>query len=167
MKTLEPAREDQLAACYDIIDAGRAFQREQGFVQWTDGYPDLEAVREDIERGDGYVILDGDAIAGYVCIGFDGEPAYNTIQGQWHTGEPYAVIHRMAFHPAFRGVGMSREAFALIDALCRARGVKNVRINTAPPNRRMQHVLEKNGFSECGIIVFRGGEKLAYDKILK
>lgn len=166
MNTLELARMEEAAACYEIIQDGRAFQREQGFVQWTKSYPDLDAIRQDIRAGDGYLIRVDGEIAGYVSVGFDGEPAYASIAGQWHTEEPYAVIHRMAFARRFRGMGLSGAAFGLIGTLCRSKGVRNIRINTAPPNLRMQHVLEKNGFARCGVIMFQGSEKIAYDKIL-
>ena len=75
MNTLELARMEDAAACYGIIEDGRAFQQEQGFVQWTKSYPDLDAIRQDIRAGDGYLIrVDGEN-AGYVSVGFDGEPA--------------------------------------------------------------------------------------------
>lgn len=41
---------------------------------------------------------------------------------------------------------------------------KSIRVDTEFPNRRMQHTLEENGFRNCGVIVFQGGEKLAYDQ---
>ena len=157
---------EEAEACYRIIEDGRAFQREQGFVQWTKSYLDLDSIRQDIRAGDGYLIrMDGEN-AGYVSVSFEGEPAYASIAGRWHTEEPYAVIHRMAFARRFQGTGLAGMAFDLIDALCRSKGVRNVRINTAPHNLRMQHVLEKNGFARCGMIVFQGGEKIAYDKTL-
>ena len=34
MQPLELARMDELNRCYEIIEAGKRFQREQGFVQW-------------------------------------------------------------------------------------------------------------------------------------
>lgn len=49
MNTLELAKTEELNRCYEIIDGGRAFQREQGFVQWTDDYPNLDTIRNDIE----------------------------------------------------------------------------------------------------------------------
>ena len=53
MNTLELARMEDAAACYGIIEDGRAFQQEQGFVQWTKSYPDLDAIQQDIRAGDG------------------------------------------------------------------------------------------------------------------
>ena len=48
MNTLELARMEDAAVCYGIIEDGRAFQQEQGFVQWTKDYPDLDVIRKDM-----------------------------------------------------------------------------------------------------------------------
>ena len=166
MISLDLAVMEELADYYKAVDSGRAFQREQGFVQWTEEYPSLETLRSDITCGKGYAVKVDGAVAGYLCIDFDGEPAYDTIDGAWRTKGPYAVVHRMAFDRAFRGVGLADATFSRIEALCGARGVRNIRVDTDFPNLRMQHVLEKNGFVRCGVVVFQGSGKIAYDKIL-
>lgn len=164
MNTLEPARAEDLDLCAELMEEGRAFQREQGFVQWTPDYPNRDTVKGDIETGKGYVLKVDGRLAGYLCVDFDGEPAYQDIRGgRWETGEPYATVHRMAFGRAFRGRGLTTEAFRLVGELCRARGVTAIRGDTDPQNLRMQHVLEKNGFQRRGVILFQGSEKLAYD----
>ena len=164
MQPLELARMDELNRCYEIIEAGKRFQREQGFVQWTDDYPNVDTIRQDIERKKGYVVKFGDKIAAYMCIDFEGEPAYDHIRGGWHTIKPYAVVHRMAFDASFRGTGLTKCVFLLIEDLCRSRGAKSIRVDTDFSNGRMQHILEKNGFLKCGTIVFQGEGRLAYDK---
>lgn len=166
MFTLEPAREADIPRCGEILDEGRAFQRAQGFVQWTEDYPNTGTVRQDVRSRKGYVIRSDGAIAAYLCIDFDGEPAYAQIRGAWRTEEPYAVVHRMAFADAFRGRGLADTAFRLIGALCLERGVRSLRVDTGLSNRRMQHVLEKNGFTHRGTVFFQGGERMAYDKAL-
>lgn len=166
MTTLELAAHEDWKVCSEIIDAGRAFQREQGFTQWTEEYPNPDTIREDIQKQKGYVVRVEKETAGYLCLDFDGEPAYETIQGNWHTGEPYAVVHRLAFHPKFRGIGLAGITFQKVEELCRKKGIRAIRIDTDFPNKRMQHILEKNGYVRCGVIVFQGSEKLAYDKIL-
>lgn len=166
MKTLELAQEHEIDVCNEIINEGREFQKEQGFIQWTDDYPNVHTIRSDIQNKKGYVVKAENKIAGYMCIDFDGEPAYDNIQGEWRTKEPYAVVHRMAFSKEFRGMGLTGIAFQLIDELCLSKGIKSVRVDTDSSNERMQHILEKNGFVKCGVIVFQGSGKLAYDKIL-
>ncbi len=166
MNTLEAARPQEEQACWAILREGREFQKEQGFVQWTDSYPNLETVRGDIRDGKGFVLKVDGRIAAYMCVDFDGEPAYDVIEGEWGTEEPYAVVHRMAFAREFRGMGLTAAAFSLIERLCLSRGVKSLRADTDFPNERMQHVLEKNGFEKRGVVVFQGSGKLAYDKTL-
>ena len=166
MYTLELARADEVELCNQIICEGRQFQREQGFVQWTEDYPNIDTIRGDVADGTGYVLRVEGVTAGYMCIDFSGEPAYAEIQGAWGAERPYAVVHRMAFSRDFRGMGLVDTAFPLIETLCLDNGVSYIRVDTDFPNKRMQHILSKNGFTQRGTIVFQGGGKLAYDKIL-
>lgn len=166
MNTLELAQAQDAEVCYSILDMGREFQKAQGFVQWTDDYPNFDTVKDDIQNKKGFVLKVDGRIAGYMCIDFDGEPAYDHIEGRWQTEEPYAVVHRLAFHPDFRGMGLADVTFRLIGELCLSQGVRYIRADTDFPNKRMQHILEKNGFVHRGVIVFQGGDKLAYDKTL-
>ncbi|MBE6079519.1 MAG: GNAT family N-acetyltransferase [Veillonella sp.] len=166
MYSLELANSKELEVCYEIIEEGRAFQKEQGFVQWTEAYPNRDTIEADIEKKKGYVIKADKDILGYMCIDFDGEPAYDDINGAWRSDAPYAVVHRMAFSNIARGKGIADIAFGLIDELCINKGVKYIRVDTDFPNKRMQHILKKNGYVYCGTIVFQNGDKLAYDKLL-
>ena len=65
--TLEPAKPEDLAICAALMDEGRAFQRQRGFVQWTEDYPNRDTVKADIHRQKGYVLKSGGDIAGYLC----------------------------------------------------------------------------------------------------
>ena len=166
MNILESANNSDIDVCWDILADGRRFQREQGFVQWTDDYPNRDTVKDDILSQKGYVLKVDGVIAGYMCIDFSGEPAYESINGSWRSEKNYAVIHRMAFRKNFCGKGLSEAAFSLAEKLCIEKGVDYLRIDTAPPNKRMQHILAKNGFEYCGVIKYQGSERLAYDKFL-
>lgn len=164
MITLELAAVEDTVKCYEIIDMGRKFQQEQGFTQWTEDYPNLQTIEKDISEHKGYVVKVDDAIAGYMCIDFSGEPAYEEIDGKWNSSEAYAVVHRMAFDPKFRGIGLSDTVWKLIEEYCQKNNIRYIRVDTDFPNKRMQHILEKNGYVKCGIITFQGSGKIAYDK---
>ena len=165
--TLEPVRPAELEDCWAAICAGREFQRRQGFVQWTEDYPTREMLREDMALGRGYALLAEGRVAGYLCLDFGGDPAYLGIDGAWGTEEPYGVVHRMAFGAEFQGKGLFPSALRLVEAVCLGRGVRNLRMDTDPSNLRMQHVLERNGFTLRGRVLFQGDWKLAYDKALR
>lgn len=157
----------EVDACYDLIEQGRAFQRKQGFVQWTSEYPQREHVAADIEAGRGYVLRDeSGCIAGYICIDFGGEPAYDVIKGQWRSKESSGVLHRMAISPEFRGQGLGGVMLRECARVCLEKAVSYIRADTSPENTRMQHVFEKEGYHRCGFIELRGSDKIAYDKLL-
>lgn len=163
---LVPATQKDLPVCMEILDSGRAFQRQQGFTQWSDGYPACKDVARDIENGGAYLLRVDSSPAAYAYIGFDGDPAYPAIDGNWHFDEPYGVLHRVAISAEFRGMGLSDVLFRLAGELVKARGFDCLRIDTHEQNKRMQHVLSKNGFSYCGIVLQNGEPRLAYDKKL-
>ena len=166
MFTLENAQLEDVQQCYDIIKIGKKFQQEQGFTQWTEDYPNLNTIRDDILNQKGYVVKADETIAGYMCIDFDGEPAYDSIDGKWSMDAPFAVVHRMAFSTQYRGIGLADITWKLIEEYCRKMNIGYIRVDTDFPTKRMQHVLEKNSFKNCGIIVFQGSGKIAYDKVL-
>ena len=167
MNIIELAIKDDAELCSEILNNGRKFQQEQGFVQWTEDYPNIDTVYHDIETEKGYVLKIDGKIAAYMCIDFSGEPAYADIKGTWSIDKDYAVVHRMAFSKDFIGIGLADLAFGLIEEVCLDREVPYIRIDTDFPNKRMQHILKKNGFVECVVVVFQGSEKIAYDKVLK
>lgn len=165
MFTLTPARPGEETLCMEIIADGRQFQQEQGFVQWTEAYPALPDIAADIAEHKGYLLREDGTVLGYVCLDFDGEPAYDDITGgQWLCEEPYAVIRRLALNKHGRGRGLTGVLFDLSAERCREQGITYLRLNTGLQNGRMQHILEKNGFVRRGIIVFKGSQKYAYDK---
>ncbi len=79
MNTLEQAKQEDLERCWELISQGREFQREQGFVQWTEDYPSRAIIENDIRIGKGYVLKVDGEIAGYMYIDFDGEPDRKSV----------------------------------------------------------------------------------------
>ena len=166
MCMLVPAKKEHLPRIMEILNGGREFQREQGFVQWPDGYPPESAILEDIAKGTGYVLVSEGTVACYLYLGFEGDPAYPEIKGAWHFPEPYVVIHRMAVAADFRGTGVVDKAFALAEEIGKAKGMVTLRIDTDGQNKRMQRVLERNGYGYCGTVIQGGGDRMAFDKSL-
>lgn len=66
--------------------------------------------------------------------------------------------------PGDGGRGLTQVLFDLAAERSREQGITYLRLNTGLQNSRMQHILEKNGFTRRGIIVFKGSQKYAYDK---
>ena len=51
----------------------------------------------------------------------------------------------------------------MIKDFCARNGIESIRIDTQEENKVMQHILTREGFEYCGLILFDGGPKLAYE----
>ena len=133
--------------------------------QWSaPGFPDDSLLLRDIARGGGFVIESvipseaKESIVAYFALLPSPEPTYDYIDGAWLTDEPYGVIHRMASYPEVHGIFSTIIDYA-------ASHYAHLRIDTHRDNRIMQHLIEKHGFTYCGIIWLEDGtERLAYER---
>lgn len=162
------ANKNQLNIAVNIIEQGRTYLKNQGIDQWQNGYPNPESIQQDIAHSKGYFLTDGTEYLAYLCMDFDGEPAYNEIKGKWLTDNnaKYMVIHRLAFDESYRGKGLSSAVFKLAEEFCKETGIKSIRVDTDSDNKIMQHIMKKTGFLYCGTIWFAGGNKIAFEKIV-
>lgn len=154
---------DEVNVAYQCIEDAREYHNLLGFVQWHPGYPTMNTIVEDIEKGIGFVFIEDDKVLGYCCIIIGNEPAYNIIDGAWKTDRVYAVVHRMAFSKHSRGKSLSGQAIDLIKEYCVENGIEAIRVDTQKENKPMQHILAREGFEYCGLVTFDGGPKLAYE----
>ncbi len=90
------------------------------------------------------------------------DPTYQVIEdGAWLNDTlPYGTIHRLASLRQEQGGGFGRSSSG-VWSIARACGRTPM-----PTTRIMQHLLEKNGFTRCGIIhVADGTPRIAYQKL--
>ena len=77
----------------------------------------------------------------------------------------YIAIHRVAISVSSRGSGLSGKIIGYAADFAKEKGRKSLRIDTHRGNVVMRRMLEKNGFSYCGIIYLENGyERVAYEK---
>lgn len=163
---LEQAKMNDIDIAMDIINDGKRYLKQQGIDQWQTGYPDRKIIEKDIICNRGYFVTDDISKLAYMCIDFEGEPAYKDIKGQWKSNEDYAVIHRLAVSKQKAGKGLSDTIIQLTEQLCKKNSVNSIRVDTDNENKIMQHILQKNGFVYCGTVWFAGSDKIAFEKIL-
>jgi len=86
------------------------------------------------------------------------DPTYLEIDGAWLNDRSYATLHRIASRGTQKGLFKLIIEFSW--SIC-----PNLRIDTHQNNTPMRHLIEKNGFVYCGIIIVGDGTpRLAYQK---
>lgn len=166
MIELKLANREEAKMCLSFIEDAKAFQREQGIVQWTEDYPNIETVLRDIELLRGYTITDDGVPFGYVCVDFGGEKSYDRVDGEWKTSGKYGVIHRLAFGKESRGKGATKAVFELIRKLCRNESAVSIRVDTGSENKLVQHIFEREGFEKIGTLTWPGQLNFVYEYVL-
>lgn len=162
---LKPAQQSETGCAMEMIEQAKEHLKIQGINQWQNGYPDLPCIEKDVKERKGYFLMSGEERIGYLCIDFNGEPAYEKIEGKWKGERAYGVIHRLAISDAARGKGNAGAAFSLAQEMCINRGIYSIRVDTQAGNKKMQHILAKCGFEYCGIIWYEDGERMAFEKL--
>lgn len=155
---IRKAHLDDLDRLMELFECAHRFMQSVGNAnQWINGYPQLELIREEIEKSHCYVCQDesGRVVATFSFIG-EPDPNYSFIEGHWLNEAPYYVIHRLASDGTCKGIGQ----YCLDWCMKRA---SNIRIDTHADNFVMQRLVKRNGFVECGVIyVANGTPRIAY-----
>ena len=55
----------EITPIWEILQQAIHRRKEEGSAQWQDGYPNPEVVQNDITKGQGFVLVDGETIIGY------------------------------------------------------------------------------------------------------
>lgn len=155
----------RLATTADLpaISAIYAFARTQmakdnNPTQWGKSHPAPKLLEADIAANHLYVIEEAGNIGGVFAFILGEDPTYQQIEGSWLNDQPYGTIHRIAGNGKVKGI--FNKALAFCEQL-----KPNIRIDTHQNNKRMQHLIEKNGFTYCGIILTDDNTpRLAYQK---
>ena len=115
------------------------------------GYRHQPAVRVHGKRPD----------AGGVAFILGADPTYKVIEdGQWLNDTlPYGTLHRLASAGESKGIGKAVVEWCLEHC-------ESLRADTHADNKVMQHLLESEGFTRCGIIhVEDGTPRIAYQRL--
>lgn len=152
---------DDLPYVMGIYNTARKFMAVTGNAsQWSKGYPSESFIIEEIEAGHSFVCEnEQNVLVGTFCLIIGEDPTYKKIyEGEWLNDELYGTIHRIASAGIEKGVADACIEWSLAQ-------IRNIRIDTHRNNRIMQNIINRNGFTYCGIIYLAdGSERLAYQK---
>ena len=161
------AEKQEAERIWDIMQEAIDKRKEEGSNQWQDGYPNLEVVKQDIERGYGYVSINPSGVlTGYLALIFDGEPAYEAIAEQWLTNRPFSVVHRIAVSQEHYVKGQATWMLEQAQAESFKQGFLSLKVDTNYDNTGMLRILDKLGYVYCGDVYFRGSARKAFEKKL-
>ena len=156
-----------IPAVFTIIHQAQNYLKSQQIDQWQNGYPNEHSLAADIDHEYSYVMEENGTIVGTLALIFDPEPTYARIyEGNWKTGHTsYATLHRVAVADQWKGNSIAGKMLAEVEHICHLHHVDSIRMDTHRENISMQRMMQKNGFTYCGIIYLEdGAERLAFER---
>lgn len=157
---IRKSRKSDFSKIMQIYACAREQMRQNGNpTQWGNERPQESVIVKDMEEGHSFVVEEAGEVCGVFAFIIGIEPTYMEIEnGSWLNEEVYGTIHRLA------GSGEVKGVFAACQEYC-GQLISNIRIDTHEDNHIMQHLLNKYGFEECGIIYVEDGTpRIAYQK---
>lgn len=164
--TTEEATEEATEATEETRKAREMRETQEALeTQETQEALEMREMRETQAAKAAAAQAQGNVVA-YGAVVFDGEPAYDAIEGAWLTDGDYVVLHRMAVADGEKGRGVATEFMRRVEAMACGRGTGSMRVDTNFDNRYMLRMLGRLGFVYCGKVRYRSGERLAFEKTL-
>ncbi|KFI94019.1 acetyltransferase (GNAT) domain protein [Bifidobacterium saguini DSM 23967] len=118
-------------------------------TQWGTEFPRESVIIDDIANQRTMLLVDvhngRERILAQFALCPGEDPTYASIDGAWLDNDTYVTIHRIASSGLVRHAARDCITWAL-------KHYGNVRADTHPNNKAMQHVLETAGFARCGLI---------------
>lgn len=135
--------------------------------QWDTSYPQEKDFRSDIQKGNLFVLVREDKLAGFVCINKLEPVEYNGLN--WSSNNDSMVVHRMAVKPAYRRNGIGTELMKFTEELVLKNNIKYIKTDTYSSNLKMKNLFQKSGYKFVEEISFLSKSEpfYCYEKILK
>lgn len=156
----------EIAPIWEILQQAIQRRKKDGSNQWQDGYPNPEVVEKDIQKGEGFVLVDGATIIGYSAVLLNDEPAYGNIEGKWLTNGNFVVLHRVAISENYLGKGLAKMILKKTEDFALSNNIYSIKADTNFDNIAMMKIFESSGYAYCGEVYFRGSPRKAYEKVL-
>lgn len=139
------AEPSDLPAVKEMYAALVARMDQEGWGVWDETYP-RDFVEKDIERGQFYLLLEGDRLAGAFAL-----PSHDNGEGDVPWQEPSAparYLYRFGIAVEYGGQGLGKTSLGLIEELAKSFGVQYLRLYVAHENEPAIALYRKAGFSQ-------------------
>ena len=128
---------------WNLIDQD---QDDPSFPHWKKGiHPSDEMILDSIDKGDLYVLADGEEIA--ACVIANDEKVEGYADAPWQVdSDDIIVLHVLAVHPDHRGKGLARRLVENVIEQERKAGKKALRLDVIENNTTAERLYQKLGF---------------------
>ena len=149
-------RKAKLSEIPEILELTRACGNEmasRGIYQWNESYPSGIVLKNDVNRGELYVLEDSDQLIGIIALTTLIDEEYKSVS--WLTSNKNNLyVHRLAVDPMHQGLGFAQQLMSFAEDFALKGKFTSIRLDTFSKNPRNQKFYEQRGYTRLEEVYF-------------
>ena len=152
---IQPVHINHLEEVFNIFQNCKKTMENEDIFQWTENYPRVEHLSEDISQRHLYGLYKQKQCLGVISLNTIQDPQYKLISWEDINGNPL-IIHRFAVEPSFQHLGLGRKLMDFAEEYAVKGIYTSIRFDAYSGNQRTLNFYEKRGYLKKGEVYFPG-----------
>ncbi|MFD1616155.1 GNAT family N-acetyltransferase [Gelatiniphilus marinus] len=137
----------------EVTKACASYMINKGIYQWNANYPNKTVLKNDVLKGELFVIKKNKIVVGCIVVSYFMDKEYKAVS--WLTENNRNIyIHRLAIHPKYQGQGYAQKLMDFAENFAKNNNCASIRLDTFSQNQRNQKFYELRGYKKLGNIFF-------------
>ncbi|MFK7946646.1 MAG: GNAT family N-acetyltransferase [Saprospiraceae bacterium] len=150
---IEKAALTDLETIFAIYKTAKQDLETQNIYQWTDKYPTLSIIKNDIEKEFLYVLKVNDEIVGAINISEEQETVYQTVDWKFDDSK-VLVIHRLVVSPKHQRQGYATKMMTFVENYAQKNAYTSIRLDAYSQNKKVLRFYHNRNYVTRGTVRF-------------
>lgn len=143
----------ELEEVFQIYQNAKKELEQNNIIQWTDNYPTISIIEEDLKKGVLFLLKNGSEIIGAINISEEQEPEYQSIDWKFDNSK-VLVIHRLVINPKHQKQGNAQKLMDFAEDFAKENNYTSIRLDAYSINSRVIEFYKKRNYFIRGNVNF-------------
>ena len=154
---IEKAYISDLEDLFQIYLNGKNELEKNGIYQWTDSYPTISIIENDIRKGELFTLKNESKLIGAITINEDQEKEYQIIPWKYDDTK-VLVIHRLVVDPKHQKQGYAHKMMDFAEDFAIQNDYTSIRLDAYSQHEKVIEFYKKRNYVVRGNVYFPGRE---------
>lgn len=140
---------------------GKSELERNAIYQWTNNYPTISIIENDLRKGVLYTLKNDNEIIGAINISEEQEIEYQSVNWEFDNSK-VLVIHRLVINPKHQRKGYAQRLMDFAESFARKHDYSSIRLDAYSQNNRVLEFYKKRNYCISGKVNFPEREQPFY-----
>jgi len=150
---IEKAQIGDLESIFQIYLNAKAELELKNIFQWTNNYPTIDIIKNDLKKGSTYVLKNIREIVGAINISEEQEKEYLKINWEFNSSK-VLVIHRLVVNPKYQKKGHAKKLMNFAEDFAQNNNYSSIRLDVYSQNSNVINFYRKRNYYIRGTVNF-------------